>query len=118
MLRKHWQNWIITTLGCWLAVTPWLQNSVPADGGLATPASWSFIAAGSAAAVLAAAAQYTGNSWEEWGCVAIGIWLVLSPWMLGFTDNGLTAWTAVLCGSAITVLAAWCIAGGAWRRKT
>lgn len=118
MIRKHWQNWIITALGCWLAVTPWLHNSGLADGGLAIPVSWSFIAAGSAAAVLAAAAQYTGNSWEEWGCVAIGLWLVLSPWTLGFTDNEPAAWTAVLSGGAIMVLAVWCIAQGPWRRKT
>lgn len=118
MIRKHWQNWIITALGCWLAVTPWLHNSGLADGGLAIPVSWSFIAAGSAAAVLSAAAQYTGNNWEEWGCVTIGLWLVLSPWTLGFADNEPVAWTAVLSGGTIMVLAAWCIAQGPWRRKT
>ncbi|WP_416361470.1 SPW repeat protein [Leisingera sp.] len=91
---------------------PWYENSVLSNGGLAVSASWSFIAAGSAASILAAAVQNTGNTCEEWGCVAIGLWLLATPWVLGFSGNLPAAWTAVLCGGSITAQAVSCIAQG------
>jgi hypothetical protein len=34
---------------------------------------------------LAAIAAYA--NWEEWANVAVGFWLVISPWLLGFTHT-------------------------------
>ena len=31
------------------------------------------------------------RAWEEWFTVALGAWLVISPWVLGITGIGATA---------------------------
>jgi hypothetical protein len=44
--------------------------------------------------------------WQDWGNAILGLWLVISPWALGFSagagDAALAAW---VLGSAIVVLA-------------
>lgn len=43
---------------------------------------------------------------ERWVSVAIGGWLIISPWVLGFSDNFLAKWTSVLCGIVLVLLSA------------
>ena len=42
----------------------------------------------------------------SWINMAIGVWVLLSPWLLGFNQSGRPTWTAVVTGLAITVVAA------------
>ena len=44
---------------------------------------------------------------ERWIDVVIGGWLVVSPWVLGFSDNVLVKWSSVLCGIALIAMNAW-----------
>jgi hypothetical protein len=45
--------------------------------------------------------------WQDWANLALGVWMVISPWALGFADPGnpaaLSAW---VLGAAIVVFAA------------
>lgn len=43
--------------------------------------------------------------WQDWGNLILGVWLVLSPWVLGFTDNLVAASTAWVLGAVIGVFA-------------
>src|SRR5437660_1756768 len=38
--------------------------------------------------------------------VLAGIWLIISPWVLGFVDVQTAFWNTLLCGIAVLVLAA------------
>jgi hypothetical protein len=40
-----------------------------------------------AIAVLSLAAILAFANWEEWANFALGIWLIISPWVLGFTHT-------------------------------
>ena len=44
-------------------------------------------ATGAAIAVISIAAIAAYASWEEWANVALGVWLVVSPWVLGFAHT-------------------------------
>ncbi|HET7493665.1 MAG TPA: SPW repeat protein [Bradyrhizobium sp.] len=44
-------------------------------------------ACGVAIAVLSAVAMFGYANWEEWGNLLIGIWLIVSPWILGFAHT-------------------------------
>ena len=44
--------------------------------------------------------------WQDWVELALGIWLAISPWVLGFQDMAFATWNAVLLGLAIIVFAA------------
>jgi SPW repeat len=46
----------------------------------------------------------------SWINMAIGIWVLLSPWLLGFTESGGATWTAAVTGLAITMVAAVAVA--------
>jgi hypothetical protein len=44
-------------------------------------------ASGAAIAALSLAAIVAFANWEEWANFALGIWLIVSPWVLGFTHT-------------------------------
>ena len=43
--------------------------------------------------------------WQSWLNVLVGIWLFISPWVLGTTSDAATAWNAWIIGAAIFVVA-------------
>lgn len=43
--------------------------------------------------------------WEEWVNVVLGVWLILSPWILGFSGMTGAMWNAVIVGLLVGVLA-------------
>lgn len=49
-------------------------------------------------------------AWEEWTELALGLWLVVSPWVLGFAELVPAMSTAVATGAVITALALWTLA--------
>ncbi|MFC4307778.1 SPW repeat protein [Steroidobacter flavus] len=43
--------------------------------------------------------------WQDWGNLILGLWLVISPWALGFADHQVAAPTAWIIGAVIAVFA-------------
>jgi hypothetical protein len=64
-----------------LLAAPWLFTLTNPAGKIDLWASGAAIAAISLAAIVAFA------SWEEWANLLLGLWLVVSPWILGFADT-------------------------------
>jgi hypothetical protein len=86
-------------LGAVLFVSPWIFGFNA--GAVAENAN----VTGLAIAVLAIAALAAFAVWEEWLNLIVGLWAVISPWVVGF--QGTTAMTVhVLIGVAVAVLAA------------
>jgi len=67
--------------GIFLVLAPWLFGFVRAAGRLDVEVSGYVLIALSAAAFLAFA------DWEEWLKVAVGLWLIAAPWLLGFVHT-------------------------------
>jgi hypothetical protein len=55
--------------------------------------------------ILSLAAMIAFSAWEEWVNVALGLWLVVSPWILGFAHTHAMHFSIAI-GAAITFLAA------------
>ena len=86
-------------LGAILFVSPWMF------GFGAGSASENAYVAGLAIAILAIAALAAFAVWEEWLNLVVGLWTLVSPWVLGF--QGTTAMTVhVVIGAAVAILAA------------
>jgi hypothetical protein len=64
-----------------LFATPWLFALANGTGKMDIWASSAAIAAISLAAMVA----YT--DWEEWANLLLGVWLIASPWILGFAHT-------------------------------
>ena len=65
-------------LGGFVALSPWLFAFRYEAARLESVASGVLVVAISIAALIAFA------DWEEWAALALGIWLIVSPWALGF----------------------------------
>ena len=64
-----------------LFVSPWLFKLTNGAGRMDLWASGAAIAAISLAAIAAYA------DWEEWANLLLGLWLIASPWILGFAHT-------------------------------
>ena len=45
------------------------------------------------------------RKWQDWANLVLGLWLVLSPWILGFSGTSSAAWNAVILGLLVGLLA-------------
>jgi len=48
---------------------------------------------------------------ENWIELVIGALVLISPWILGFSDISLARWLNVLCGMVLVVMNVWMIYG-------
>src|SRR5713226_8727295 len=86
-------------LGAILFFSPWMFGF---DAGTASQNAY---ISGIVIAVLAIAALAAFAVWEEWLNVIVGLWTLVSPWVLGF--QGTTAMRVhFVIGAAVAILAA------------
>ncbi|BCP65887.1 SPW repeat protein [Thermus thermophilus] len=45
------------------------------------------------------------RKWQDWANLVLGLWLVLSPWILGFSGTSSATWNAVIVGLLVGLLA-------------
>jgi hypothetical protein len=48
---------------------------------------------------------------EYWMALVIGLMMIVSPWVLGFSDISLAKWCNILLGLALVIASAWKIFG-------
>ncbi|MFP4144482.1 MAG: SPW repeat protein [Phycisphaeraceae bacterium] len=90
-----------TIAGIWLAISAW---AVPMTEMMA----WNNLILGVLIAIMAATRAFGayGASGVSWVNVALGFWVLISPWVL----NAVTAasgWNAVIVGIVVILLAGW-----------
>ncbi|MGJ4897997.1 MULTISPECIES: SPW repeat protein [unclassified Bradyrhizobium] len=87
------------TLGCglFLAVAPWLFGFVGSAGRIDAEL------AGAALVVLSLGGLLAFADWEEWLKVALGVWLIAAPWLLGFVHTS-AMHVSIAIGIAVTFL--------------
>jgi SPW repeat len=85
-------------LGAILFFSPWIF------GFESGRASENAVIAGIAIMVLAIAALAAFAVWEEWLNLVVGLWTLVSPWVLGF--GGTPMRVHVVIGAAVAILAA------------
>ena len=87
-------------LAAFLFLTPWIFGFV-ADHA-AAPNAW---VSGIAIGVVAVAALTKFAEWEEWINLALGLWVLVSPWVLSFAAQTTARWAHVCVGLIVAVLA-------------
>lgn len=93
-------NGLALVLAGILFVAPWLFGF--ADRQTASWNAW-ISAALIAAATAFAFAQL--SVWEEWADALVGLWIAISPWLLGFADMANAMWSHVVIGLGVAALA-------------
>jgi SPW repeat-containing protein len=87
-------------LGVFLFFSPWI---LALETGRA---SQNANITGIVIAVLAVAALSAFAIWEEWLNLIVGLWALVSPWVLGFQGNTKATTVHVIIGIAVAALAA------------
>jgi hypothetical protein len=45
--------------------------------------------------------------WNHWAIIVLGVWLLLSPWLLGYSELNLIVWNNIAVGALVIVFAFW-----------
>lgn len=45
--------------------------------------------------------------WNHWAVIILGVWLILSPWILGYSELNLVTWNSIAIGALIIVFTFW-----------
>ncbi len=98
-MRKRWEDWVNLVLGVWLFLSPWILGYA----AIQVPA-WNAFIMGVAVVVFTLFALYVPKRWEEWMNSIIGLWMVISPWVLGFSVLTLSTWNAVIVGIVLLAI--------------
>ncbi|MFA6427682.1 MAG: SPW repeat protein [Candidatus Magasanikbacteria bacterium] len=91
--------------GVWLILSPFILSFTEV-----TSALWNSIIFGIAVIALSALRETeegTKVRWPSWTNAVIGLWLVLSPFILGFTDNRVAYINTLVLGIIVLILASW-----------
>lgn len=113
MTSKRWQDWLTLALGIWVAVSPWVYGF-----NMAAVATANAVIIGAVIALYSLIELSAPRIWEEWLMVLAGIWLLISPWVLGFEARTQAVWNTALSGIAIALLAVWALGQFGAERRT
>jgi hypothetical protein len=86
-----------------------IQHTMTRGGFESEPpaAMWNTYLVGIAVILVAGAALIAFQTWKEWTNIALGGWLLLSPWVMGFSSATALTWNAIIAGAIVVALAGW-----------
>lgn len=99
-MKPRWQDWIDLALGMWLFFSPWLLYYTHVGG-----AQWQSYFLGVSVFLFALWSLFDKRAIGEGLNAAIGAWLVVSPWILGFYRQMPPTANDVAIGTAIALIA-------------
>ena len=98
---RRWITWVNVMLGVWLVAAPWLFYVTERNRA----ADWSSWSVGAGVVALAMITMRKRALWNDAIGVALGAWLIVSPWFLG--SAGTVAANAVIVGLLLAGYALW-----------
>src|SRR5262249_54190551 len=104
-IMQKWRNEAFVDVvnlifGAWLFAAPWLYGFASGAAG------WNAWIMGALIALVAIAALAAFAEWEEWINLVLGLWVLVAPWALAFTENTSATGNHVVVGIVVAVLAA------------
>ena len=99
---RSWRDAAILFLGVWLALSPTALNFMEQD----TP-DLNATLVGMVIAVTATASLLNFRRWKEWLNMALGTWLVVSPFLLAYPAHNIARSNQVAVGLLVANLALW-----------
>lgn len=115
---KHWQDPVNAVLGVGVVLSPWVMGFQDTTLAMANA-----VVIGLALIAAALGAIFVPRAWEEWTEAILGLWLVVSPWALGFNTHYQATMNALVVGAVIVALALWTLMtdkdySSRWRKGT
>lgn len=100
---NRWQDWLNVILGIALMASPWILGATGTAAVL-----WSGLVGGAVIAIVGLWALYQPEGTvPEWVNVVLGVWVIVSPFVLGFSNMANVLWYNVVLGVIVGILAFW-----------
>lgn len=109
--EQRWQDWVALVFGVWFFISPWILGFADME-----MAAWNSYIIGIAVAVFSIIALARPQQWEEWVNILLGIWLILSPFVLGFAESTSPLANAIILGLLIGIDAVWAMSASPVQR--
>jgi SPW repeat len=104
MKKQHWQDGINLLAGLWIFFAPWILGSHA--GAVATGNN---IVVGILITFWAITGLAEFRPWKEWINILLGVWMLISPWLLHFSGATALTWNAVVSGAVVIICACWAL---------
>jgi hypothetical protein len=98
---RRWADWGNVGLGLLLALSPWLLRFTGLEG-----ATLNAVIIGGLICALSALALTLLDRWEAYISGLLGVWAMLSPWLIGFTAYDIAMLAHIGLGALVVVVAA------------
>ncbi|MFV2060075.1 MAG: SPW repeat protein [Gammaproteobacteria bacterium] len=98
--KQRWQDWTVFVLGLWLVASPFIGIGVNND-----VAAINSYTVGSVVIIISLLAITKPEIWEEYINIALGAWLLISPFVLGFSNISGPTSNQIFIGLLITLSA-------------
>lgn len=116
-VAARWQDWASFALGLWLALSPWIVGYTDHESATANA-----VFLGIALALGCHFEAVFDEATLEWLNLAVGVWLVIAPFTLAFSDARVATANSIAVGTLVAVLAASALSldkeiGKLWHRR-
>ncbi|HSJ98845.1 MAG TPA: SPW repeat protein, partial [Myxococcota bacterium] len=101
MKATYWQDWVLLAVSGWLFFSPMVLGFAT----LSHPAAWVAFVSGLLLFVSASEALVVPGRLVEWLNGGVGIALMASPWVLGYSTDVVARANSVGCGLLVTAFA-------------
>lgn len=99
---RRWQDQLILLMGVLLMISPFALG-YPST----SPPALNAYIAGAIMAILAAFDLYRTYVWAVLTNLVVGVWVAVSPWLIGLVQDRPMTWTLLVVGVATVVLGVW-----------
>ena len=111
--HRTWEDWLGMLLGVLIVLSPWFPTQTASE---MVEAERSLIVLNTFTVGLLvfglAQLEYVAlQRWEEVAEIVLGLWLIISPWVLGFATDMNARWTHVTIGVLVAAVSAWAVWG-------
>jgi hypothetical protein len=102
---KHWQDRVTVLLGVWILISPVVLGFAPGQPDV----MWNSWFIGVVMLIVSAgrAVAEVPKVWQEAANLILGIWLVVSPWVLGFAGRASARNCTVVAGVLVLAVSLW-----------
>jgi len=99
-------SWLVVLVGAWEVLAPFVLGYTIASGAL-----WDAIILGIGLIIFAGWAALSNEistiRGMNWINVILGAWLIIAPFIIGYTSFGAALWNDIIVGIVAVVLAGW-----------
>lgn len=106
--QSPWKGFLRAMIALWILISPWvlvhLSMAPPSQLDISGAALWNFLIVGVVMMVISMTPLTASKVWEGRVNAAMGVWLIASPWVLGFRSDLVLTWNAVVVGILVVVV--------------